>query len=263
MWITPSRDKTLAELMAGDSIHGGGSIPSYLLQPRRNQWLDALNQVSPVILKAIQNKKSDDIANQYLRQVNSPFAGSGAAAVPYQEKYQTYLNDQPDTATDDEMFLKLWRENHPDETTDASGMTPYQREQTRLREMDIQRKLNKSTVPMYSRAIARGRLNAKGEFDNQYTGAESGEMAQVKTPDGKTLVVPWDAYVRSQNPALQAFQQAQDQSLPAPDLPAVGETPASLAPEVNTPTITTQEAYNALPSGTEYISPDGKKRRKP
>jgi hypothetical protein len=41
-------------------------------------------------------------------------------------------------------------------------------------------------------------------------------MAQVQTPEGKTIVVPWAAYQEAtQNPALQIYGGAQKQEAPA------------------------------------------------
>lgn len=142
MWLQPYKDPTLAELLAHAQISGGGGVNSALLRQPPNQWLDALKQIAPEIKDYIQKKKSDEIANMYLNQVQSPFAGQGADAVKYQQLYQQNQMDQPDTATDDLNYLKLWQQTHPDEYPDAQNqaMTAFQREQTRLREMDIARK---------------------------------------------------------------------------------------------------------------------------
>jgi hypothetical protein len=97
-------------------------------------------------------------------------------------------------------------------------------------------------IPPYSRAIARGQLNDKGEFDNNYADAATGEMAQVVTPAGKKIVVPWDAYQRSQGAQTQ----------PATP-PAVAAPPAMPGAAPQAPT--------AAPSDNErvrVIDPSGK-----
>jgi hypothetical protein len=45
-----------------------------------------------------------------------------------------------------------------------------------------------------NRPLARGRLNEKGEFDNQYSEAASGDYVKLRTPKGDILVVPWSEY---------------------------------------------------------------------
>jgi hypothetical protein len=50
-----------------------------------------------------------------------------------------------------------------------------------------------------NRAVARGKLDEKGEFTNDYSEAATGDMTKVLTPDGKTLVVPWSEYERRTN----------------------------------------------------------------
>jgi hypothetical protein len=221
-WITPSKDPTLAELFAHSNISGGGGINTALLRQPPNQWLEALKEVAPAITNYIQRKKSDEIANQLLRDTGAPqqYQDKGAMGLQAWNQLHQFQESQPDTATDDLNYLKLWQQTHPDESPDTPGnraMTEYQREQTRLREMDIERKQQHQLgIPPYSRAIARGRLNASGQFDNNYAEAATGEMAQVQTPEGKTITVPWAAYQQAtRNPAVQLYGNAQSQEPPA------------------------------------------------
>jgi hypothetical protein len=220
-WLTPTREPTLAELLSHSSISGGGGISSALLQQPPNQWLEALKQVAPAITNYIQKKKSDDIANQLLRDTGAPQQYQDRGALGLQawnqlHQFQQDQSSQSDPAMDDLDYMIKYRKAYPEQFPDDpenAAMTAYQREQTRLREMDIQRKQQHQLgIPPYSRAIARGRLNASGQFDNNYAEASNGEMAQVQTPEGKTIVVPWAAYQEAtRNPAMQIYGSAQKQ----------------------------------------------------
>lgn len=90
--------------------------------------------------------------------------------------------------------------------------------------------------------------------------------AVITLADGKTALLTSDAlnsirqrYARLQggqtNKAVQTFKDAQ-QTLPSPDLPPITQADT-------TPAIASQADYDALPSGTVYLAPDGKKHRKP
>lgn len=62
-WPYPYTGHTAAEFPM--NIHGGGSIPSYLLQPH-NQWDELFKRIAPAIKDYLQQKKSDEIANQLM-----------------------------------------------------------------------------------------------------------------------------------------------------------------------------------------------------
>lgn len=278
-------------------IHGGGSIPAYLLHPH-NAIADAFSTLAPALKDYLEKKKNDEIANQLMNMESAKraepvmnngqyvsggpgmdasgvadfntslgFPGTsktpdrgGTAGYKMQKLYQDYLNNQPDTATDDLNYQILWNKAHPDEAPDETGMTPYQREQTRLREMEIQRKTqhqNQSPIPMYSRAIARGRLSNKGEFDNNYAEAATGDMAQVRTPDGKTLLVPWSAYQQSQQfSGAKAFQDRQSQ-MTEPDLPPIGPSTVPNVPNESIQSPSSAAGNDPYVVGKKYRDKDG------
>ncbi len=114
-WLAQNNDPTFAELLARSQISGGGGgINAALSRRAYDPYVEAAKQIAPAIASYVQKKKSDEIANQYLQQVNSPFAGGGSDAVKYQQLYQQSLDNQPDTATDDLNYEKEYRQVHPE-----------------------------------------------------------------------------------------------------------------------------------------------------
>lgn len=100
--------------------------------------------------------------------------------------------------------------------------------------------------------IARGRLDDKGEFTNQYTGAEQGDQIELMTPQGKKMAVPYSAYQsRTSKPQLPTNPSTPS---PTPLMPQAPEAPVKTVSKAD---------YDRLPSGTLYIAPDGSTRRKP
>jgi len=113
-WLPTPTGRTAAEYPL--DIHGGGSIPSYLLK-RPNAYAEAVKQWLPALKEYMAQKRADEIANQYLNMENPPRAESvdpslqgapatapntgGTNAYKAHLLYQNYLNNQPDTATDD------------------------------------------------------------------------------------------------------------------------------------------------------------------
>lgn len=80
----------------------------------------------------------------------------------------------------------------------------------------------KGGIPMYSRANARGTVGD----DGKWKGDPNGNMAQVVTPAGKQLVVPWEAYQRSQGQGQAPAAQA---PVAEPELPSVAAPPQAQA----------------------------------
>jgi hypothetical protein len=319
MWLQNS-GRTAADFPM--DVHSSGFIHNGLLQPTPNLGVDLAKTIAPALANYMQQKKNDEIANQLLAlqsaqkatpvldQNGQPInAGGGpmnAAAVSsfntslgfpgtaktpdrggtagyrMQKMYQDFLNEQPDTATDDENFLKLYRSNHPEEFPQPSPHgpeyvdTPYGR-MTAQQWADHQWKENNPPVKAHpwdgSSPLARGKLDSTGEFTNQYTGAGNGDMVQLHMPDGKVLVVPFADYQnylqKKKTPPIgaQMFQSRQQDSLPSPDLPPVTDSQAAIQPSQPSSNATPKPAskadYDALPSGTLYYAPDGTRHRKP
>jgi hypothetical protein len=119
-WITPTREPTLAELLSHSSISGGSGINAALLQQPPNQWLEALKQVAPAITSYIQKKKSDDIANQLLRDTGAPpqYQDRGAIGLQAWNQLHQFRENQPDTAMDDLDYQIKYRQAHPEEFPD-------------------------------------------------------------------------------------------------------------------------------------------------
>jgi hypothetical protein len=285
MWITPSRDKTLAELMAGDSIHGGGSISPYLVQPPVNQWLVALNQISPEIRDYIRRKKSDEIANQLMNMEQPP----RAQAIGYDQGAPA---TQPFTGGAAQFKLRNLYQDYIDKQQEDQVKSAQEERKARLDEANIAR-LNAPGDPRYSVQLPDGRtVNVTGNEAAQYyrpranqanadsiekidqdahawTGHRLHELinstdarnnpdgsATITLADGKTTAtLTADAlrnirerYARLQggqsNPALQAFQQAQQTPLPAPDLPPVTAPEPTSAPPLPQTRIITKDGHH-------------------
>lgn len=241
-WLTPTREPTLAELLSQSSISGGGGISSSLLQQPPNQWLEALKQVAPAITNYIQKKKSDDIANQLLRDTGAPqqYQDRGAIGLQAWNQLHQFRENQPDTAMDDLDYQIKYRQANPEEFPDQ----PY---------------YGRGGNPRYPVQLPDGRTVyvTGNEALDYYNGAAGGQ----RKPDRMSEVpsVPESVYKNSMKnrpfspgPAFQNYMAAAGAAQPEP--PASSET---------IPTVTTKEERDALPSGAVYIGPDGKKHRKP
>lgn len=183
--------------MAGEAI--GGGIADMLKKQKEAEAQAAGSLIQFQTLKNAGLLSPEEETMFHNGNANKKAAIVTSATPRLLEKFRTQKeqNDMQQAAMQRALQLKI-AEMHYGADGAGDGMTPYQREQTRLREMDIQRKAQKSSIPLYSRAIARGKLDAAGNFTNNYAEAAQGDMTQVRTPDGKTLVVPWDAYIHSQ-----------------------------------------------------------------
>lgn len=310
-WLTQPREPTLAELFGSGSISGGGGIPSGLRSPA-DQWEEALAKVLPAIKEYIQRKKSDQIANQLQNMYQPPRAEAvdprmqgapptmpftgGADQFQVAEMYRKtqeaaedrdlkrrHVEAQINAKGESRVPIQIDGVTLPVTPNAAlehfdrirkgggDGLTAYQREQLRRGETD---KLHKS-IPPYSRALRRGKIEEDGDFTNDYIDAATGDYAEVLTPDGSKIIVPWSEYERATkgptNPAAESYRGVQQQppkakwkESPSEDFrPTTSYEQSSATRWDNVPTINTKEERDALPSGTVYIGPDGKKHRKP
>ena len=134
------------------------------------------------------------------RQVEAQISAKGESSVPVEINGRT-VHVTPNAAL--EHFRAI---QNPD------GLTAYQRERLRISDTD---KLHKS-IPPYSRALRRGKIDEDGDFTNNYEGAATGDMAEVETPDGSKIIVPWSEYERATkggtNPAARNYQEIQQKA---------------------------------------------------
>lgn len=100
-------------------------------------------------------------------------------------------------------------------------------------------------------------------LSSEYEGTREQQMAEgileSKASGVRTGTVPW--YLDPKNIQTAAGRQAQESK----GIFLTDEEIESFisGPQVETPTISSDEEYDVLPSGSEFIGPDGIKRRKP
>lgn len=222
----------------------------------RNQLADAIAHIAPELAQYFKQKRQDEIANALMNQEQPPRAESvdpslqgapatqpfngGAAGLQVHQMYQKYLNDQqdrqnantPDTAMDDLNYQAKYRQVHPEEFQPQanSAMTAYQQQLLRLREMDIKRKAD--------------RYGHNGTTD-----------------------APHDLYPVPQDyPDTQGSDTPAGGATPNPEqtAPKVMGQPSGATTTDKTPIqVKSVEEANALPSGTLFLTPDGRLKRKP
>jgi hypothetical protein len=288
-WLQPFQDPSLAELAARSSISGGGGVSSALLRPIPNQWLEALNQVAPVIREYIQKKKSDEIANQLMNMqqppraeavdypqgipATDPFTG-GADQMQVNQAYQAYLDKQQEEAQQSRLTeAKIKNLNEP-------GRNGVQRYPVRLpdgRSIDV---TGNEALRHYSRSIKKDDLAdveaISGKKWSEWNQLAEHDLARISTDDVGNIVGEFQAgkdkdgnpiYERRSMP-VELFTQARERYRQSHGQSPESNAPAMAEPQAETrydspPTIRTKEERDALPSGTVYIGPDGKKHRKP
>ena len=240
-WLTQPREPTLAELFGNGSISGGGGISSGLLRPPPNQWEEALAKVLPAIKDYIQKKKSDEIANQLQNMYQPPRAEAVdprmqglPATMPFTggaDQFQVAeMYRKTQEAAEDRELNRRHKEaqinrkgefgssgypRYPVTLPDGRTILVTGNQALEQYEGTTKRGRGDSEKWKESIAIARGKLDQKGEFTNQYPEAAEGDMVQLRTPDGKTIVVPWAAYqerTQTQNPAAENYKGVQQQT---------------------------------------------------
>lgn len=284
-WLNPATDPTFAELASRASISGGGGISPALLQRPPNQWLELIKQVAPVIKEYIQKKKSDEIANQLMNMqqppraeaigydqgapATMPFTG-GAEQMKVNQAYQAYLDKQ----RQDEQKSRLTEAQitHLKQPAASSRIARYPVRLPDGRTIEV---TGNEALRHYNGTIKKGDFadveaisgkkwsdwNQLAENDLEHIATDDsgniiGEFQTGKDKEGKAI------YERHSMP-VELFKQARERYRQSIGQPS--ETPE--ATEVRSagtiPTISTKEERDALPSGSVYIGPDGKKHRKP
>lgn len=134
--------KTPAELTAGARIDVG-AMPH--IQPRQNQWAEALKQIAPAVMAYLKQRKNDEIANQVQNMMQPPRAESvdpslqgapatrpqtgGVDAMQAQQMYQKLQDQQaantPDTAMNDLQYQHLYRQTYPEQFPQSSPKGKY------------------------------------------------------------------------------------------------------------------------------------------
>lgn len=250
-------------------------------QPPRAQAVDQSGATFDPALAARQglNATSDPAAT-------SPFTG-GAQGMKLQNAYQAYLDKQQEDQTKaaQEEQNSRWKEaqithiNAPQEgrypvtlpdgnTVMVTGNEAAQYYKPRANQnVDSIEKIDKDAQAWTGHHLHE--LINSTDARNNPDGS-----AVITLADGKTkATLTADAlnsirgrYARLQNgqgvqtnPGMTAFENARQQAqttLPSPDLPPVTEPDS-------TPAVASKADYDALPSGTVYLAPDGTRRKKP
>jgi hypothetical protein len=144
----------------------------------------------------------------------SPFTG-GAEQYKVNQAYQSYLDNQREAEQKSRLNeARISNLNEPSSRRDNVARYPVQLpdgstiEVTGNEALAHYNRVNKPAKTddewRLNRALARGRLDEKGNFTNDYAEAASGEMVQVRKPDGTVIVVPWAEYQRRTNPAARS-----------------------------------------------------------
>jgi len=283
-WLNPG-GRTAAEFPL--SVQGHGTIPAYLLHPQ-NQVADLIAKVAPALKAYLDKKRNDEIANEVMNMETPPRAEAvdsslqgvpatapatgGADQFKARQMYQTILDKQQ--ADQSQSTSEYWKNKVMEaqanryqadaETPDShvprypvtlpDGSTVYVTGNEAARYNRPTRGATVKPDPWENAIpVARGRLDEKGQFTNQYTGAESGDQVKLLTPGGYQMVVPWSAYqARSQRfSGAKAFQDRQSQAteLPPPDLPALEEQQPTTPPAGKTLDAGTAKAILAEAGG--------------
>jgi hypothetical protein len=283
-WLNPATDPTLAELASRASISGGGGISSALLQRPPNQWLELLKQVAPVIKDYIQQKKSDEIANQLMNMqqppraeaigypqgppATDPFTG-GAEQYKVQNAYQAYLDKQRDEERKDKLVdARISNLNEPPSSRNRVERYPVQLPDGRTIEVT-----GNEALKHYNGSLKRSDFAdveaVSGKKWSDWNQLAENDLANIQTDDAGNIVGNFKTgqdkegnpvYERRSMP-VELFKQARERYQKA--IPTGPAMPEPIAPVDNIPTISTKEERDALPSGAIYIGPDGKKHRKP
>lgn len=173
--------------------------------------------------EALKKQRDEQITRELLKRVDPNYHGEPIAAYRIQRQVEddnlnrqlknaqlqnSLHNNDSDPVMDDLQYRKAYADTtrsenaaYGDGTDDVDEQIRQDREK-RLREQFEAKQ--QGDWPAY-RALARGRLNPNGQFDNNYAEAAQGDMTQVVRPDGSKIVVPWTEYQRRtrQQPAPQ------------------------------------------------------------
>lgn len=210
--------------------------------------LGALQNLGEQIKEYVKNKRADEIANEVMNMQNPPRAEAieqslqgpkptppatgGIRQFNAQRIYQDLLAKSTTQDLKDKVLEAQARRYNSmgSKGDDDSPPTPVIDDSTGLMWNGKHWIKPPSSIESWTKHIpmARGKLDEGGSFTNQYTGAEEGDMIQLRTPQGQTVVVPYEEYQKRihHNTANGDVVRPQVNDLPEPDLPPDNTTPS-------------------------------------
>ncbi len=245
-------------------------IPSYLAHNRygsnAEQWDNAVRQIAPEVKDYIQRKQSDEIANTLLQQSGAPaqLQGKGAAAFQAWQKYQ---GDQPDPIEEELLWKKLHPEQYPDYGQGKSGaaMTPYQQGHLDLMRQREQR-LGAGGPSTGGHSMTSGQMDTALPNGEIHASADGSDITWDRPGKPSMRVNPKSIlpYVSLPQPIAKPAPTPSHGVLQSDANAGTDAQPSQAQPKQNTamPSPKTKSDYDALPSGTRYMHPDGSIRVK-
>lgn len=163
---------------------------------------------------ALRKQRDEQIEKELLTKIDPNYHGEPLTAYKFrrqiedqnlarqirQQQLTNAMQPQSDTVMDDlDYRIKAANADRAENAAYGDGTLSVDEQIKQAREQRLREQFDekRNSAPwLLNRAIARGKLDEKGVFTNNYAGADAGDMAQVKTPDGQTLIVPYDEYAR-------------------------------------------------------------------
>lgn len=261
-WLPTPTGRTAAEYPL--DIHGGNNISSYLLN-RPNPYAEAIKQIAPALKEYLAQKRADEIANQYLNMEQPPRAAAiDPSAYDPQLALRQGLNSQtapqataPNTGGEraykaDVLYRSLLNEqqDRAQKTASAHWQDVYHQAQANKLNADAAAPDDRIEITLPDGRIAKVTPNeaaqylkpghsaaqhdpwenamavGRGEMDgDKFVGKNDGKMVKLVTPNGYSMVVPWESYQSRQpkgNAGAELYRskvQGQQPPLQEPDLP--------------------------------------------